>query len=264
MSTPDQTPQPGTDPSQTPSAAPDRPKRSWFARHKIITGILAALGIFIIIGVIGGGGDSADVAAQPSASSSDSAEEGTGSSASSSGSTADEPAAEGEAAEEESAEDESAEEESAADEEDTQDAAEDEPAEEASDDPQLGELVQIGDFEVSVTDVEGGLAQIGDDMFGEEAQGQFVKVMVTVENTGDSAEYFLDSEQKLIDDSDRQHSTSSSSWLLDEESLFLTEINPGNRVEGVLLYDIPEDAVPTSIDLEGGFFSSPVRVSLDD
>lgn len=257
MSTPDQTPQPGTDPSQTPSAAPDRPKRSWFARHKIITGILAALGIFVIIGVIGGGGDSADVAAQPSASSSDSAEEGTGSSASSSGSTADEPAAEEEAAEEESA----------ADEEDTQDAAEDEPAEEpaeeASDDPQLGELVQIGDFEVSVTDVEGGLAQIGDDMFGEEAQGQFVKVMVTVENTGDSAEYFLDSEQKLIDDSDRQHSTSSSSWLLDEESLFLTEINPGNRVEGVLLYDIPEDAVPTSIDLEGGFFSSPVRVSLD-
>lgn len=252
MSTPDHTPdqQPGTPPSQTTWGHDEPPKRSWFARHKVVTGILGVLGLFIIIGAMGGDEDPADSAAQPSATSTSSAEEGAGSSASSPGSTADEPAAEEETPAETSVEEGT-----------TEDAAK-APAEEASDDPQLGDVVQTGDFEVSVTGVEGGMAQIGDDMLGEEAQGQFVKVLVTVENTGDAAEYFLDSEQKLVDDSDRQHSTSSASWMLDEESLFLTEINPGNRVEGVLLYDIPEDAVPTSIDLQGGFFSSPVRVAL--
>ncbi|GAA4873602.1 DUF4352 domain-containing protein [Serinicoccus chungangensis] len=258
MSTPDHTPhqQPGSPGPQTTWGHDEPPRRSWFARHKIITGSLVVLGLFIIIGAWGGDEDPADSAAQPSATSTSSAEEGADSSASSSGSTADESAAE-EAPAESSVEEGTTEAEEAPDEE-TAEA----PAEEAGGDPQLGDVVQIGDFEVSVTGVEGGLAQIGDDMLGEEAQGQFVKVMVTVENTGDAAEYFLDSEQELIDDSDRQHSTSSASWMLDEESLFLTEINPGNRVEGVLLYDIPADAVPTAVDLQGGFFSSPVRVSL--
>ena len=250
-------PQPGSPGPQTSWGHDEPPRRSWFARHKIITGILAVLGLFIIIGAWGGDEDPTDSAAQASATSTSSAGEGAGSSASSPGSTADESAAEEAPAEASVVEGTT---------EDIEDApAEDmaeAPAEEASGDPQQGDVVQIGDFAVSVTGVEGGLAQIGDDMLGEEAQGQFVKVMVRVENTGDAAEYFLDSEQKLIDDSDRQHSTSSASWMLDEESLFLTEINPGNRVEGVLLYDIPTDAAPTAIDLQAGLFSSPVRVSL--
>lgn len=234
------TPPPGQG-GEGPQAQPA--KRTWFARHKIITGILAVLGLFLIIGALGGGDDeSPGVAAQPSAEAT-SAEEGTGSSASSPGSTADESAAE---------------EDAAAEPEETEEPTTEEAAPEPSD-LGLGEVVTVGDFEVTVTGTEGGITQVGDDMFGEEAQGQFVKVLVTVENTGDAAEYFLDSEQKLIDDSDRQHSTSSASYLLDEQSLFLTEINPGNRVEGVLLYDIPEDAVPTAIDLTGGFFGSPVR-----
>lgn len=246
MSNHTQTTLPPDQGGEGPQAQPA--KRSWFARHKIITGILGVLGLFLIIGALGGGDDeSPGVAAQNPAESA-SAEEGTGSSASSSGSTADESAAE------DSAEQPAETEESA------------EPAPEESEqpaDPGLDEVVTVGEFSVTVTGTEGGLAQVGDDMFGEEAQGQFVKVLVTVENTGDAAEYFLDSEQKLIDDSDRQHSTSSASYLLDEESLFLTEINPGNTVEGVLLYDIPEDAVPTSIDLQGGIFGSPVRVTLE-
>ena len=220
--------------------APEPRRKSWFARHKILTGILGALALFMIIGALGGGDDeSPGAAAQTSAASS--AEEGTGSSVSSQGSTTDEPAAEDETAEEELAE---------------------EPAEDEADVPTVGDVVTVGDFEVTVTGQEVGLARVGDDMFGEEAQGQFVKVFVTVQNTGTSAEYFLDSDQKLVDEQGRQHSTSSSAWLLDEESLFLTEINPGNTVEGVLLYDIPADATPTTLELQAGFLSGVVSVSL--
>jgi hypothetical protein len=225
-------------------APPEAPRRSWFARHKILTGILGVLVLFMIIGALGGDDDESSSAAPTTAESTRPAEEGTGSSARSQGSTADESAAE--ETEEETA----------------PETTEDEPVEDEPAGPQVGEVVTVGDFAVTVTGTEGGLDRIGDATFGEEAQGQFVKVFVTVENTGDSAEYFFDSDQELIDDQDRQHSTSSSSWLLDEESLFLAEINPGNTVEGVLLYDIPADAVPTAVDLQAGWLDGSVRVAL--
>lgn len=250
-------PPPGSNlpPDQAYGQAPvqEPRKKSWFARHKILTGILGALVLFMALGALGGGGDeSPSAAVQTSAEPAQgSAEEGTGSSVSSQGSTADESAADDAAAEEAATDDEETQEES------TEDAAAD-----AADAPQVGDVVTVGDFEVTVTGTEDGLPRIGDDMFGEDAQGQFVKVFLTVQNTGDKAEYFLDSEQKLVDEQGRQHSTSSSSWLLDEESLWLTEINPGNTVEGVLLYDIPADATPVTVELRGGLFGKVVKVEL--
>ncbi|AXH95547.1 DUF4352 domain-containing protein [Ornithinimicrobium avium] len=237
-------PPPGWDPAQgapagPPPAAEQARSRSWFARHKILTGILAVLAVFAVGGALSGGDDADSTAAQTSVEPAHaSTEEGTGSSASSQGSTADESAAEEE------------------------DATAKKKAG-ATTAPRLGDSVEVGDFTVRVTDVEPGVEWIGDSTFGEGPQGQFVKVYVTVENTGSEADYFLDSEQKLVDDQDRQHSTSSSAWLLDEESLFLTEINPGNKVEGVLLYDVPVDAVPVAVDLQSGWLGKAVRVTLD-
>lgn len=243
----------------TPPQEPAR--KSWFARHKIVTGILAVLAVFVVGGALGGGDEEPPPAAQASAESAHgSAEEGAGPSASSQGSTADGSAAEAEPAADDGAaeEDEKASEKQAGAE-----KAEEEKAETGAGAPGVGEAVEVGAFRVTVTDVEPGVEWIGDQTFGEAPQGQFVKVSVTVENTGSEAEYFLDSDQKLVDDQDRQHSTSSSAWLLDEESLFLAEINPGNRVEGVLLYDVPVDAVPVAVDLQAGWLSDAVRVSLD-
>ncbi len=246
-------------PETTPAQEPVTTKKSWFARHKIVTGILAVLAVFVVGGALGGGDDEPSPAAQTSAESAHGpAEEGAGSSASSQGSTADESAAEVEqVADAEPAEE-------AAEDADEDKAAEEKPAEEAeAAAPGLGDAVEVGAFQVVVTDVEPGVEWVGDPTFGEGPQGQFVKVYVTVENTGSEADYFMDSDQKLVDDQDRQHSTSSSAWLLDEESLFLAEINPGNKVEGVLLYDVPVDAVPVAVDLQAGWLSDPVRVSLD-
>ncbi len=226
-----------------------RRRKTWFARHKILTGILAVLAVFVVGGALSGGDDAPSTAAQTSAEPAHaSAGEGTGPSAGSQGSTAD-----GSAADDAATEDED----DAADEK----AADEKKAEEAV--PGIGDTVEVGDFSVRVTDVEPGVEWVGDSTFGEAPQGQFVKVYVTVENTGTEADYFLDSEQKLVDDQDRQHSTSSAAWMLDEESLFLTEINPGNKVEGVLLYDVPVDAVPVAVDLQAGWLSTPVRVALD-
>lgn len=239
-----------------------RRRKTWFARHKILTGILAVLAVFVVGGALSGGDDAPSTAAQTSAEPAHaSAGEGTGPSAGSQGSTADGSAADDAATEDDdAAADEKAADEKKAEEREAKETAEKEDAEAV---PGIGDTVEVGDFSVRVTDVEPGVEWVGDSTFGEAPQGQFVKVYVTVENTGTEADYFLDSEQKLVDDQDRQHSTSSAAWMLDEESLFLTEVNPGNKVEGVLLYDVPVDAVPVAVDLQAGWLSTPVRVALD-
>jgi len=47
----------------------------------------------------------------------------------------------------------------------------------------------------------------------------------------------------------------------DSESLF-TPINPGNSVEGVLVFDVPEGLTPTAIALHESMFSDGALVSL--
>lgn len=126
----------------------------------------------------------------------------------------------------------------------------------------VGEAITAGDLSVTVTDVETGLKRIGDANFGSDAQGQYVKVSVSVTNNGKEATYFTESDQHLIDDQDRQHSTSGDSMYLGNESVLFEQINPGNTVNGIMLFDIPADATVKAIDIDTGLFSNPVRVTV--
>ena len=253
MSTPDPTTQ-HTAPVPPQPAEPRR--RSWFRRHKILTALGAVVLVAALANMVDGDDSSAPTAADKTSSAPVKADEGGADpSASSKGSTAD-----GSASDETDAEE-------SADDTTSEEATEEEASEEAAPAdtlPAIGDTVEVGDFEATVTAVESGISQIGSDSFGEKAQGQFVKVSMTVKNNGKKAEYFLESEQKLIDEQEREHSTANASWQLGDESLVLTEINPGNTASGALLFDIPADATPVSIKLSGGFFGTPVEVSLGD
>lgn len=225
--------------------APAQKQKSWFARHKILTAIL----VIIVIGIIasmGSGGDGDE----PKADSNNSA-------ASSSDRNADtnDDGGDGDAAVVDAADGKEAEEPEA----DEPEEAE-EPAESA---PGVGDTVSTGNFDVTITSVDAEVGLIGNEHFNAEAAGQFVLVHVSVTNTGNEAEHFRASEHKLIDEQDRQHSESSDAWYYDGETFAFTEVNPGNTVEGALIYDIPADSVPTAIDLGNDeFFGDPIRVSL--
>ncbi|MBK5248977.1 MAG: DUF4352 domain-containing protein, partial [Actinomycetales bacterium] len=43
---------------------------------------------------------------------------------------------------------------------------------------------------------------------------------------------------------------------------FFTEINPGNTVEGTIVFDVPADAVPATLELHDSMFSGGVSVTL--
>ena len=200
--------------------APEQ-KKNWFARHKLLTALL----VIVVLAVIG-----ASLSKQSD-----------GKPAASSSSQAADSAAAGNAADSADKADKKAESEGAQD--------------NKNDDATvgIGTPVILGDFEVTVTNVDKGVSHIGNDVLGKDATGQYVIVDVTVKNTGKEAAGFSESEQKLVDTEGRQHSVSGDSLYLGDASMIYEMVNPGNTVTGKLLYDVPADAVPAKLELETGW-----------
>ncbi|WP_349827336.1 DUF4352 domain-containing protein [Brevibacterium litoralis] len=141
---------------------------------------------------------------------------------------------------------------------DSAEAAEDESASSAV----VGDPVEVGDWTITVTGIEDGISSVGNEYFGEEAQGQYVKVGLEVTNNGSSAEYFSDSAVTLLDADGNEYSSSTDSMYLEEGAVIFDEINPGNTLDGTALYDVPEGVEITTISISDGFFGSPVEVAV--
>ena len=200
--------------------APEQ-KKNWFARHKLLTALL----VIVVLAVIG-----ASLSKQSD-----------GKPAASSSSQAADSAAAGNAADSADKADKKAE----------SVGAQDNKNDDAT--VGIGTPVILGDFEVTVTNVDKGVSHIGNDVLGKDATGQYVIVDVTVKNTGKEAAGFSESEQKLVDTEGRQHSVSGDSLYLGDASMIYEKVNPGNTVTGKLLYDVPADAVPAKLELETGW-----------
>lgn len=130
--------------------------------------------------------------------------------------------------------------------------------------PGIGDAAVDGDFSFTVNSVECGIANVGTDTFGVAAQGQFCLVAVSIENIGKEAKTMFADNQKLFDSEGREFSADTSAiiYLENGGDTWLSEINPGNTLEGQLLFDIPAGATLDHIKLYEGVFSSGVEVSL--
>lgn len=203
---------------------PEPKKRNWFARHKILTGIGIAIIAIVLVSAIARGGNSEPAADEVAVGSEVSSEEAT-----------DAQGAEG--------------------------ASEADSAEDAA--PGIGDAVQSGDLEFTVTAIEPGGTEIGSEYLSETAQGEFLLVHVTVTNTGNEAATFFGSNQKLIDSEGREHETDSTAslYIPDNDTLF-AEINPGNAVVGTLVFDLPANAEPLELLFQGGLFDKEVSVNV--
>lgn len=129
--------------------------------------------------------------------------------------------------------------------------------------PGIGDPVRDGKFEFTVTKIEAGVPRIGDQHFGEEAQGQFVLVHLTVENIGDGSQFFDGGNVTGYDPQGREFSADTGAAIyLDDSNSFLNEINPGNAVDGVVVFDVPEDVELHRLELHDSLFSGGVEVAL--
>lgn len=127
----------------------------------------------------------------------------------------------------------------------------------------MNQPARDGKFRFVVTQVETGVKRVGDKYFGEEAQGQFVVVSLTVENIGDEARTLDSSSQVAYDQDGRKFDADGQAGISLDSKTFLEEINPGNRVDGKLVFDIPKNATLTTLELHDSAFSGGVKVKLD-
>jgi ribosomal protein L12E/L44/L45/RPP1/RPP2 len=147
-------------------------------------------------------------------------------------------------------------------------AAADEPEAEpkSADEPKaagLGDPVRDGKLEFTVTKIETGVAEIGDEYFGKKAQGQFLLVHVKVENIGDEAQTFFGENVTALDADRREFSADTEAAIyLDESNSFVNEINPGNTAEGIVVFDVSKDTKITALELHDSFFSDGVTVKV--
>lgn len=184
-------------------------KKSWFARHKIMTVILA----FIVIGVIASAAGGGNKSGTSNNNSSDSSKK-----------------------------------------------ADNKPVV-----AKIGEAARDGKFEYTVASVECGKASAGTNQFlTKQAQGQFCFVNVTVKNIGTEAQTFDSSSQYLYDAANAKFSADGTASLYanPEGSTFLNQINPGNVVSGIVVFDLPKDKTPVTAELHDSPFSSGVKISL--
>lgn len=131
-----------------------------------------------------------------------------------------------------------------------------------ADRPGLGDKARDGMFEFKVTKTS-KKSSVGDDLIGEKAQGVFLLVHVKVKNIGNSARTFDALSQSLFDAQGREFSADAAAGIyLEDSNAFLNEINPGNSVKGVVVFDVPKDARPTEIELHDSPFSGGVTVRL--
>lgn len=131
---------------------------------------------------------------------------------------------------------------------------------------ELGEPARDGRFEFTVNSLDCGATSVGEEPITEEAQGQFCLLDVRVENIGDRAQSLFADNQLLIGADGTQYSASGSATLandLEGQSLF-AEINPGNAVEGTIVFDVPPDAEIAEAELHDSAFSGGVSVDLSD
>ncbi|SIS05367.1 DUF4352 domain-containing protein [Williamsia sterculiae] len=204
--------QPGPYPNNPYPQGPPPRKRSWFARHKILTALgVVIVFIVIIIAATSGGSSSPD---STSASGTATASEAPRSAA-------------------------------------------------AAPRPGIGAPASDGKFEFVVRGVRDGGTSVGPDFLAERAQGHFVLVDLTIRNTGDKAQSFDVSSQKLLSGSGTQYSADSQATIsFDSGNTFYEQVNPGNTLEATIVFDVPTGTTPAAIELHDSVFSGGVEVKL--
>ncbi|MBB2894193.1 DUF4352 domain-containing protein [Flexivirga oryzae] len=234
-----QPPQGGPYPPVPPGPAP---KKNWFARHKILTGLFGLVALIVVVSIAtsaGSSGNSSDAAGQPVTSPA-----ATSAAAAPNAAVKDTPAArqtKTKAAEKTTSK----------------------PAPAKDTAPHIGTPVRSGDLQFTVTKVVRDQTSVGEDFMAEKAQGRYTLVYVTVRNVGDDSETFFDDDQKIKDADSKTYSPDSAAELaMKNNDVWLSDINPGNAVDGVLVYDMPVGVKATAIDFSGGLFDDAKTVQL--
>lgn len=143
------------------------------------------------------------------------------------------------------------------------------PQEEATKKTELAKIgvpVRDGKFEFTVKSVQCGKTSVGTNQYLTKApQGQFCLLNLAVKSIGNEAQSLLSSNQYLLNASGQKYSADDTATMYNSpnNTTWYNDINPGNSVEGAIVFDVPKDVTPTIAQLHDSAFSNGVQVSLN-
>jgi hypothetical protein len=127
----------------------------------------------------------------------------------------------------------------------------------------LNKPARDGDLEFTVSKVECGKSEVGEEPIVAKAQGQFCLVSMSVKNIGTESVDLLTSQQLAYNPSNAKYTVDdTATFYIAEDTSFITTINPGNTTDVVLVYDIPKDQSIVKLELHDSFFSGGVTINV--
>jgi hypothetical protein len=128
----------------------------------------------------------------------------------------------------------------------------------------FGDPVRDGQFEFVVRSVDCGAAAVGEGFMRRQAQDQFCLVALEVENTGTEGRTFGGGQQFLFDEDGNRHDPDLDATARQEGDgrLWSSHLNPGQRLEGTLVYDVPDPITLSRVELHDGPLSGGATVEL--
>jgi hypothetical protein len=130
----------------------------------------------------------------------------------------------------------------------------------------IGQAADDGKFEFTVTSVKCGEPSVSDSTgyITKNAQGQYCLLNVSVKNIGNEAQTLDSSSQYLYNGAGQKYSSDDEATIdiNPTSGTFLNNINPGNTVNGVVVFDIPKDQTPVTAELHDSALSGGVKVNL--
>ena len=128
----------------------------------------------------------------------------------------------------------------------------------------IGQPARDGKFDFTVNSIKCGQPNVGSDYLTKTAQGQYCLLYVKVTNIGNEKQSLFSSNQKLFDAANKQYSADdvATTYAGPQGSTWYSDVNPGNSVEGVIVFDLPKDVAPTMAELHDSAFSGGVKVEL--
>lgn len=131
----------------------------------------------------------------------------------------------------------------------------------------IGQPARDGKFEFVVNSIKCGETSLSDSFGNVEAtaQGQFCRVNVSVKNISTVPYSFEETAQYLYgpDGSKYSLSTEATIWAQpSDQDPWGNDINPGNKLTGDLMFDIPKGTTPATAELHDSSASGGVKVNL--
>lgn len=138
------------------------------------------------------------------------------------------------------------------------------PTRKAPKQPGIGDAVRDGKFEFVVSRADCAKSTVGTKHLNRKATGKYCVVHLSVRNIADQPQLFLGSAQKAFDAAGTEYTDDKLAGLYanDDTQTFLRKIDPGGRVVGKIVFDVPKSTTLTTVELHDSFFSGGARVTL--